>query len=167
MSYYDRNRITHLDGTMIFQNDTDRSNEQEVALLLSEAWKCSVRSFGALSPIDWYAERHGRLVGLLELKARPHASTRFNTVFLNVRKWLALSLAQVGLGCPAIFVVRFSDGIFFCPLALIDGRMNEIAGCNHLVKSGNDIEPVIKVDISVMKPLVVEPIDIIFDEPTP
>ena len=118
MGYYDRENIVHIDGTRIFQNKEDSSNENDVASAVETLWKCSVRRFGALSPIDWFAERDGRVVGLLELKSRPHQRLKFPTVFLNVRKWLSLVVGSVGLCCPAIFVVKFNDGIF-CPLECV------------------------------------------------
>src|SRR5688500_988415 len=109
-SYYDRAPATHLDGTPIFRTAEDEQNENQVAAVLAREWGCEVRGFGHLAPIDWFAVRAGRLVGLLELKARTHASGRYPTVFLNLRKWLALQLAAVGTGVPGIFVVQFTDG---------------------------------------------------------
>jgi hypothetical protein len=140
-----------LDGTRIFQTRADQDNEQEVADLVANAWKCRVGRFGMLSAVDWYAERHGRLVGVLELKSRTHDAGKFKTVFLNVRKWLALNLASTGLGCPALFVVRFTDGVRWIQLTEVDATNHRIAGCSRLVKSKSDVEPVIEVDIAKMK----------------
>lgn len=153
MSYYDRSSATHLDGSQVFQTKADRDNEASVAALVEERWHCRVRSFGALAPIDWFASRQDRLVGLLELKSRTHASDRFPTVFLNARKWLALTLGSLGLGCPAIFVVRFEDGVRWISLSQVDAGSNRVAGCSRLVKSVNDIEPVIEIPISQMSAL--------------
>jgi hypothetical protein len=150
-SYYQRGKILHLDGTNIFQTEDDRKTEQEISAYLSEVWECSVRPFGALCPVDWYAERYGRLIGVLELKSRPHDFAKYSTVFLNVRKWLALNLAAIGLGCPAVFIIRFNDGIYWCRISDIDARVNRIAGCTELVKSHNDIEPVVEVRNEILK----------------
>lgn len=151
LSYYARGKILHLDGTSVFQNESDRRNEEEIAALLSRQWRCLIRPFGALCSVDWFAERDGRLVGVLELKSRGHESGKYPTVFLNVRKWLALSLATVGLGCPAIYVVRFSDGVYWCRVAEIDARVTRMGGCSTIVKSHNDIEPIIVVQLAMMK----------------
>ena len=151
MSYYDREAATHLDGTPIFRSREDESNENEVAAQLAEAWGCEIRSFGMLAPVDWYAVRQGRLVGVLELKSRPHESTRFPTVFLNVRKWLALRLAAVGLNVPDLFVVRFTDAVRWILVSDIDASNIQIAGCSRTVKSRSDVEPVIHVPISSLR----------------
>jgi hypothetical protein len=149
-SYYERDQVTHLDGTKVFQNSDDRRNEIDVASILSKKWECRLARFGDLSPIDWYAERHGRVVGVLELKSRTHPSNKFDTVFLNVRKWLSLNLASIGLGCPALFVVKFTNDLRWIKVSDIDASRQRIAGCSRLVKSASDIEPVIEVEISKM-----------------
>jgi hypothetical protein len=152
-TYYERETQTHVDGTPIFRTANDAKNENEVAQSIAAAWKCSVRSFGKLAPIDFYAERDGRLVGLLELKSRPHLSNKYLTVFLNVRKWLALSLGAVGMGTVGVFVVRFDDGIRWIQVSEIDATRFRIGGCARVVKSISDIEPVIEIPVVTMRKL--------------
>lgn len=142
-TYYDRTP----DALGFFATEEDRKNEREVADQLEKVWFCALRSFGCVAPIDWYAFRDRRLLALIELKSRSHPSTKYPTVFLNVRKWLALSLASAGLGVPAIFVVRFTDGIWWVPLRKVNATDVRIGGCSREVKSETDIEPVIEVRI--------------------
>jgi hypothetical protein len=134
-SYYSRENVVHIDGTRVFQNAEDRAGEDTVAAVLARAWNCEVRHFGALSPVDWYAVRAERVVAIMELKSRSHDLAKYSSVFLNVRKWLALTMASVGMGVPAIFVVRFTDALTFAPLSDIDPRAVRIAGCARRVKS--------------------------------
>jgi hypothetical protein len=150
MSYYDRSVGTHLDGSPIFKTEIDERNENEVSAAIAAAWRCNVRSFGRLSPIDWYAERDGRLVGVLELKSRSHPSSKHPTVFLNVRKWLTLAMASMGLGVPAIFVVRFEDQTLWVPLSKVDASSVRMGGCSRIVKSRSDVEPVIEIPVKDM-----------------
>lgn len=157
-TYYDRSGAKHLDGSVVFGNDADRASEDEVAAVIETAWKCQLRRFGALSPVDWYAVRMERLAGVVELKTRSHVKAQYPTVFLNVRKWMALSMAADGLGVPAIFVVRFTDGIYWTSLSQIDPRGPNgyvpIGGCSRRVKADNDREPVIEVPVKALKLLV-------------
>lgn len=153
MSYYERSNVVHIDGTHIFRTQEDRDAEREVASQIEAAWHCELREFGALSPVDWYAVRMSRMIGVLELKARSHSVSAYATIFLNVRKWLALSLAQVGMGVPAVFVVKFSDDLRWIPLVDIDPQRLSIAGCRRLVKAKNDIEPIIEVPVNRLRPL--------------
>jgi hypothetical protein len=152
-TYYERETQTHVDGTPIFRTANDAKNENEVARELAAAWRCNVRSFGMLAPIDFYAERDGRLVGLLELKSRPHPSGKYATVFLNVRKWLALSLGALGMGTVSVFVVRFDDGICWIQVADIDATKFRLGGCARVVKSLSDLEPVIEIPVVTMRKL--------------
>jgi hypothetical protein len=152
MSYYERTSTEHVDGTPLFATRSDQTHERRVAHAIERAWKCVLHDFGALCPLDWYATRAERLVGVLELKSRTHATDRYPTVFLNVRKWLALLLANTGLGVPAIFVVRFTDEIRWVNVSLTMG-VTDIAGCRTVVKSHTDIEPVIGVPVAAMRAL--------------
>jgi hypothetical protein len=153
VSYYKRTEAAHVDGTPVFQTEADRAAERIVADSIEAAWRCRLSWFGCLAAIDWYAERDGRVVGVLELKSRSHESSQFPTVFLNVRKWLSLQLAAIGLCCPAIFVVKFTDGIRWIPVRDIEAGQARVMGCVRMVKSASDHEPVIDVPIAAMKRL--------------
>lgn len=150
-SYYDRQAATHLDGTPVFATAADRQAEADVAAALGRAWGCELRAFGPLCPVDCYAVRDGRLAGLVEIKSRSHPSGAYPDVFLNVRKWLALTLGSAGLGVPALFAVRFTDGVFWVPVAEVDARPVVIGGCREQVKARSDVEPVILVPVAIMR----------------
>jgi hypothetical protein len=153
MTYYERTAGTNGDGTPIFASAADRFGQAEVAELLARQWGCEVRLFGPLCPIDYYALRNGRLAAVIEYKGRSHAFAKHPTVFLNVRKWLALMLAETGLGVPAVFVVRFTDGLWWVRVARINASAVALGGCAGQVKSHTDVEPVIHVPTSVLRPL--------------
>lgn len=140
------------DGTPIRCTDHDKRVEHEVAGLLERKWNCEVRQFGNLCPIDFYCLRDGRLVGLVELKSRSHAHDAYGTVFLNVRKWLALGLGQVGLGCPALYVIQFLDGVRWIKWDDIDARQITIAGTSKH-NSQTAIEPLIEIPTCKMTKL--------------
>jgi hypothetical protein len=155
LTYYDRKVQTHLDGTPIFKSAEDEAHEDSVAREIEEAFACQVRSFGRLALVDWYAIRDGRMVAVLELKSRTHSSDTYPTVFLNVRKWLALTQASLGLGVHAIYVVRFTDATRWVSLTEVDATKHAIGGTLRIVKSRNDIEPVIHVPVSAMSTVIV------------
>lgn len=153
MSYYQRTSIIHIDGTAMFTQPEDTAAEKAVAAQISAQWGIQLQSFGLFAAIDWYAQRNGHVVGVLELKARSHASTYYPTVFLNVRKWLAMMLARIGLGVPAWYVVKFTDIVMYIEIAEVDARRMRMGGCKTYVKSRSDIEPVIEIPIEAMTPL--------------
>lgn len=151
--YYSRNRSVNSDGTPLYCADADISHEREVACQIEKAWGCELHAFGKLCPVDYYAVRDGRFVGVVEIKSRSHSSDKYPTVFINVRKWLSLMLCHTAMGCPAVYVVKFTDVIRWIDVNAIDARAIEIGGCRQLVKSSSDIEPVVHVEISSMKAL--------------
>lgn len=162
MSYRDRKGGTAADGSPIFATLADTAAEDRVAAALAVSWRCELHRFGALAPIDWWAARHGRVVALVEVKSRSHTADRFSTVYLNVRKWLSLQLAAVGLGVPSFFVVAFSGGdVRWVDIATVDATRVVIGGCSHRVKSRGDVEPVIEVPISTLRRLASQGGDVV------
>ena len=151
VSYYERATGTNSDGTPTFATDADSDSEQHVIGVLSREWGCEIAHFGKLCPVDFYVLKHGRLAAIMELKTRSHNAARFATVFLNVRKWLALTMASVALGVPAIYCVRFTNEIRWVNVLAIDARRVRMGGCMEVVKSRSDVEPVIEVGVAIMK----------------
>jgi hypothetical protein len=154
-SDFDRLNLVHLDGTRIFHTRADTETEDAIAEEIARHWNCTLNRFAPLCPIDWYAERNGRLVGLAELKNRTHASHTYPTVFLSVRKWLALSLGSMGLDCPALFIANFTNGVRWINVADIDARAIRICGASRnrakMMADGSAIEPIIEVPIASLK----------------
>ena len=153
MDYYSRTSGINTDGTPTFSNITDESNETYVIGEIEKKWNCKIYKFGKLCQVDFYAIRDERIVSVLELKSRTHESGKYPDVFLNFRKWLALTLASYGLGCPAIFIVKFTNGIYYTPISEIPVGFVDIGGTNKIVKSHTDIEPVFRVKIDLLKRL--------------
>lgn len=154
MSYYARSAVSNSDGTPLFSTRDDAAAEAATARLVEQTWGAQLYKFGPLAPIDFYAIRAGRLVGVLEVKTRSHESDRYPTVFLNVRKWLALRMASMGLGVPAVFVARFEDSVRWIDVEQVDASAARMGGCLRIVKARSDIEPVIEVPVANMRPIV-------------
>lgn len=154
--YWDRMPSNNSDGTPLYTNDYDLKSEDAIKNAVEQAWNCTLHHFGRLCPLDFYAVRDGRMVGIIEAKSRSHNASAFPTVFLNVRKWLALTMASVGLGVPALYVVRFLDGIRYISVHDIDAAEMRIGGTQKKAIQGHrDIEPVIEVPVASMRLLVI------------
>ena len=151
--YYERKPTINSDGTLGFTAPEDTANEDALKVRTEKCWNCELHCFGKLCAIDFYALRDNRMVGLVEIKSRDHEMDKYPTVFLNVRKWFALTLGQQGLGVPAMFVVGFHDAARWIPISQVDGTKIQMAGCSRLVKSHTDIEPIIFIQLADMKPL--------------
>jgi hypothetical protein len=148
---FSRERVTLLDGVSVF-GSVDDAAAREVAAAIADRWGCELRSFGIMSPIDFYAVRAGRVAGFAEIKCRSHGSATYPTVYLSVRKWLALLVTSTGMGCPAIFVVRFTDGIYWVGIERIDPRRHLLGGHAN-PRQPHDVEPLIHVPVAIMRRL--------------
>jgi hypothetical protein len=135
-----------------FCTPEDKKVEREISDILEKEWDCKIHDFGGdFSPIDSYAEKDGRLLAWLEYKNRSHSSKLYPTVFLNSHKWLALQLARAGhAGAAGLFVVKFTDGIFWIPVGDIPTVSYKIMGRRDR-GAVSDIVPVIEVPISLME----------------
>lgn len=145
-------RAAYIDGSRMLKTPEDQENENKVAAAIEAAWQVELRAFGFMSPIDWYAIRQGRLIGVVELKSRSHGQADYSTVFLSVRKWLTLLLAAEGLGVPALYVIRFTDGIRWVRIADVDPRRLRIGGRAER-RGHSETEPLIEVPVNSMKTL--------------
>lgn len=132
-------------------NDKDRANEARVATILEGAWRCKVTSFGHMAPVDWYFSRAGALIGVAELKCRSTPMGQYKTVFLSIRKWLALLNCAVCIGVPALFIVDFNDSIGYINVLDVDASKVSIGGMKERTYSVTNIEPMIEVDVADLK----------------
>jgi hypothetical protein len=137
--------LIHLDGSRKHQRPEDLAVQREVAEQLERAWSCTMREYGDMHHIDWYALRYGRVMAYLELKARNVLSSEYPTVYLAVDKWLPLSLLTLATRAPGFFVVRFLDGIRWIRISRVDARRQTYGG------SRTEKEPMIEVPITEMR----------------
>ena len=146
--YADRRPHADEFGNPLAQNENDARSEEEVARILEDAWPdTKVHRFGRLAQIDFYIWHRGYLKALAELKTRTHEKAKYDTVFLNVRKYVALMLGSIGMSVPSLFVVRFTDWIGYVSIFRVDGNSVRMGGCKARVKSHTDREPVILVPV--------------------
>ena len=149
--YYERASHANSDGTPLFAGNKDKQYEDETAEIIEQAWRCQIHKFGQLAPIDYYAIRDGRMVGLLELKSRSHAHGKYPTVFLNVRKWLALVMGAAGMAVPAMFIVRFTNGLYYIPVAEVDATKIIIGGPRRSSRATVTSSPLLRYQYLISK----------------
>lgn len=152
--YTDRAITMNSDGSPLSALELDKAREEKTRIAVEAAWSCQLHSFGHLCPIDWWAEQDGRMVGVLELKSRNHEIDTYPTVVLNVRKWIALSMASLGLAVPAIAAFRFLDeSVRWIKLTQVDATRHRIMTSGQRWQTENDREPVIDIPIDRLKTL--------------
>lgn len=147
---------------MIFQRKEDRDAEDAIMAKCAFAWNCTIRRFGGLCPVDWYALREEGnrpvpLSGVLECKDRKHPFRQFPTVWISVRKWMNLTNNAPGLACDPIFVAGFTGGeIWWVNVWTVDATKNRMGG-RRMMRTEYDYEPVIDVPLAQWKSITKEP----------
>lgn len=136
----------------VFVTDADERNEYEVAKILEKKWKCNIRKFGKLDPIDWWAERDNKVVAFIELKCRNIPSTKYDTVFVTLRKWLDLLRAREWStdGVPSLIVLKWTDKIGYLDVTQIPpGTMSVLRRREH--RAEQDVEPAWEIPVKDFK----------------
>lgn len=141
------------DAVGAMQNQSDRQREIEVASMIGDRWRCDVRPFPRFSPIDWFAARGDSMEALIELKCRSHTANHYPTVFLGASKWMALAHGALAFGCRGIFVVRFTDGVWWIDIDRIDTLRNRVCGGVRPTRPTQDILPAVEIPIGSLAPL--------------
>lgn len=129
----------------------DCALEKAVMSALSFAWNMKMGSFGRFAPLDFYAFRNDRLVGLMELKTHPYDIGKYPTTQLNLRKWGWLRLYK-DLGVKVLYLKMFGKDLYYIDVddIKVDDAIR-MGGCHKYVKSVTDIEPVINIPVDDFK----------------
>lgn len=132
--------------------ETEKDIQSELAAqeILKVRWNCTFRKFGDFSAIDWSMHRDGRLVAVAEFKRRYRDQLEFDTVYLNLQKWMALTFVSIGLEVPAYYIVHFNDGIGYVQVDKIDASKHRVCGREDRERE-SDIQPVISIKTDQFK----------------
>jgi Holliday junction resolvase-like predicted endonuclease len=140
----------------VFVSGADEQNERDVARLLEKKWNCKIRKFGKLDPIDWWAERNNKVVAFIELKCRNVPSTKYDTVFVTLRKWLDLLRAREWSfdEVSSLIVIRWTDRIGYYDVTQIPpGNLSVLRRREH--RAEQDVEPAWEIPIKNFKTIEV------------
>lgn len=99
--------------------------------------------------VEGYVIRDGNLCGFLEVKHRSHRYGTYGDVWLNLRKWFALTNASISFGVPSLFLVHWTDCLGWVPVREVETRNKlQFRGCSRVVKARQDAgEPVIPIPV--------------------
>lgn len=155
-NYYARPHQVEADGSIAYQSDGDAFNERRIKARLEAAWGCTLNRYPRLHVIDYWAERDERVVGHVEVKARTHTAGTYDTLYLNLRKYMNLYTLEAATGVPSTFVAAFACGtIKWINVLDIDARELRPAGMvkDRGVILSSDREPIVLIKVADMSTL--------------
>lgn len=101
------------------ETDEHRAAEEKCRQLVADAWGLEIRKLpGDTRRVDWDAYRNGVLVGVLEHKGRvatptPRKRSDYDGVWVDTKKYVALTRRALRRQVPGVFIFHFADGIFW------------------------------------------------------
>ena len=128
------------------------ARQTAVAEKLAQAWNAEYGSFGQYAPIDVYFMRNKNIVSMAEIRTRrDRECNTFGTVLIDLDKWFHLMQAEIGLAMPAMYVVTFTDGIWYVRIGTLAVNNFKIKyrGRTDRPEAPNDMSPVIEVPSSM------------------
>ena len=136
---------------MAYITQEDLLNEGTVAEQIERRWGGKVHRFPMFTPVDFWIEKDKRVVAVAELKTRNITMSTYDTIWLSVAKWTAMTLMATGLQIKALFIVKFVDETRYIPIGEIDTTKVGIGMNNE--RSKETEEPVIHVPVKSMRVL--------------
>ena len=128
----------------------DRDHEDEVARRLEAAWGMTLHHYALYDSLDYWAEKDGRMVAVVEVKAYNRAEGELPNAMMSLRKYLALLLTGVATGVHGLYVVRFTDSIRWIDVAMIDPMGRVKVGGRTDRNRPTDVEPIVLIPIRTM-----------------
>lgn len=125
---------------MSLYSDEHLRSEQVIEGVIEMVWSCRLVRFPQFHPIDWYAERGGRMIAAVELKTRHEAFDPFGVGYIDHGKWIWM--LQAALATPAVYVVQFDDGIRAVDVRQLGSVSVRVAGRKDRGRAA-DIKPVV------------------------
>lgn len=141
----------------LFHGPQDVEREARIQYALEAYWGCQLHTFGPAYVLDWSATRNGKVVAVIEAKARSHHSDRYGTVYLNPRKLAALIEHGRLMNALPLYVVEFLDGIRWIDVRNVDPQRQTFGGRSYQIWTRNDRELLIEVPVNEMKRLHEQP----------
>lgn len=131
----------------------DRERQRRVARLVSGRWNCELQPTGPYAHCDWFCRRGTEVVGIAELKVRTNAHQFYRTLYLSLNKALGLAVFDWFFDKPGVFVVAFTDGIYFTRVTTLDldKLPIRVLGREDRAQAPNDREPIIEVPVQYLR----------------
>ena len=130
----------------IYENKEDYDNEQRMADMLAEKWKCRMLRQKKLSQFDFIAYRDNKPLAFLEFRKRNQKFNDYPTMIVSMTKLVAWHSSRAITGLPCFFVVEWKDAIGYTDLEnfVIFGEF-KISAKTHNRRNNYDDQEIISV----------------------
>ena len=99
-----------------YETQADFSNEERVAKILADKWRCEMQRNKPLSAFDYIAHRGGKPTAFVELRRRSISFHKHPTVIVSITKFTSAKTHTEVTGLPCLFVCEWTDEIGYINL---------------------------------------------------
>lgn len=103
-------------GRPIYETSRDMDAEREIAETIAQKYNATAIKAMRLYGLDWFFERDGYVVGMVEIKVRNYYRNDFTTYMISADKVARIRLLAGVTGVPAFLFVSWKDGIGYINL---------------------------------------------------
>lgn len=103
-------------GRPIYETSRDMDAEREIAETIAQKYNATAIKARRLYGLDWFFERDGYVVGMVEIKVRNYYRNDFTTYMISADKVARIRLLAGVTGVPAFLFVSWKDGIGYINL---------------------------------------------------
>lgn len=101
----------------IYETSRDRDAERQIAETIAQKYNAKAIKAKRLYGLDWFFERDGYVVGMVEIKVRNYTRNHFETYMISADKVARIRLLSSVTGVPAFLFVSWRDGIGYINLS--------------------------------------------------
>jgi len=137
-----------------YETQADLSNEQEVADVLSDAWKIDLHKLPISYRLDFFVTKEGKGKAVVEVKSRNNTHDKYPTLMLSLSKWnhgIDFALCNK---LAFVIAAKYTDGVFYYKYSDKDEFSIEWGGRTVHTRDSADIEPVVHIPINKLKRVV-------------
>lgn len=101
----------------IYETSRDRDAERQIAETIAQKYNAKAIKAKRLYGLDWFFERDGYVVGMVEIKVRNYTRNHFETYMISADKVARIRMLSSVTGVPAFLFVSWRDGIGYINLS--------------------------------------------------
>lgn len=133
----------------LWETKDDLAREKDVVDVYAKIKKCEYEKLPIQYKADYAFLRDGDIVALVEIRCRNVSHDQYDTIMLSLLKWNDINELAQRMGVPAMFVVRYTDGIYTIPLRETPDAF--LMGGRAVMRDARDREPVVHYNVDRMR----------------
>jgi hypothetical protein len=132
-----------------WETQADLDREAAVVAVYAKIKGCEYEKLPIQYKADYAFLRDGELKALVEIKCRNVSHDKYDTIMLSLLKWHDVNAMASAANVPAMFVVRYTDGIYSIPLREMPDEIT--MGGRALMRDARDRELVVHYRVDRMR----------------